>query len=29
VPEDSLAIGRAKQVNKTEWVKRRKSSNDK
>jgi bifunctional UDP-N-acetylglucosamine pyrophosphorylase/glucosamine-1-phosphate N-acetyltransferase len=29
VPEDSLAIGRAKQVNKTDWVKRRKHSNGK
>jgi len=29
VPEDSLAIGRSKQVNKEGWVKRRKQSNDK
>lgn len=27
VPEDALAIGRAKQVNKKEWAKRRKKSN--
>lgn len=27
VPEGSLAIGRAKQVNKKDWVKRRKSAN--
>ncbi len=29
VPEDALAIGRTKQVNKEGWVKRRKLSNDK
>ncbi|MGC8757668.1 MAG: bifunctional UDP-N-acetylglucosamine diphosphorylase/glucosamine-1-phosphate N-acetyltransferase GlmU [Caldisericaceae bacterium] len=29
VPEDSLALGRSKQVNKEGWVKRRKESNDK
>ncbi len=27
VPEDALAIGRAKQINKKEWAKRRKKSN--